>query len=311
MKLLNFIIRIGEFVILLFLLLIAAFGVQWVLCVQTGDSSNGYTVWSVNETSVGYNDAFGYLGTSVKANYSTYGNSEYQTYTFVYDGENGKQVTADVRGPKYRCRNWIGWSWWKTYPGLWLDYAVDAVASVGAPIFLPTSNIYQLQHYYGKQLYEFEDEINEKSKKTYGDTGLTYYQVAIAKLTDAIDVNSDYTYDQWVDDYQVMYNYLFKIAKYNAVTTGVDEEGNEIQVKIYENYYNKFITEDGQLKTSIYLMYYTIILGIIVAIWGTKQFPRWAQVNDNGELELKGGNRPNNPRKKRHFFRHHHKHHEE
>jgi len=312
MKFVKLILNLIMFVFVLLLTWVAAFAVQWVLCVQTGNADNGYVPVSIKEDSVGYNDAFGYLGTSVQANYATYGNDEYQYYTFKYEVEEGqpeKTITADVRGPKYRCRNWFSWNWWKNSLGLWLDYGVDAVASVSAPIILPTSNIQQLQKYYGKQLYEFRDEINTNSKQTYGDTGLTYYEVAIAKLSEALLTDSEYTYAKWVDDYTLMYNYMFKIAKYNA-TMEVTNENDELEVvPVYESYYNKFIGSDGQPKTSIYLLYYTIILSLIISLWIVHQYPVVTTQNEFGEVEVSGGlfRRKRNKEKKRHFFHRKHK----
>jgi len=309
MRLVKLILNTIMFAVVLLLIWVAAYGVQWALCVQTGNADNGYVPISLKEDSVGYNDAFGFLGTSVSGNYASYSNDDYESYTFVYqlnEEEPNKTITADVRGPKYRVRNWLSWGWWKNSVGLWLDYAVDAVASVGSPIVLPTMNVQQLQHYYGKQLYEFKDEINNKSKQTYGETGLTYYEVAIAKLSEALLTDSEYTYSKWVDEYTVMYNYMFKIAKYNATKIVVDENGVEQEEYIYAPYVKKFINSEGQPKTSIYLLYYTIILSLIVALWIVHQYPITTEQNEFGEVEVRGGLFRRHKKKERK-----HKHHKE
>ena len=269
MKFVRFLLKSLMFFIILICTFIACCVVSWTLTIQTKESTTGFVIWSVKDDSVGMNDAIGYWGTTIKANYSTYKKELYEKKEFliseegitIQDFDTGEEIKiytirADVAGPKFRCRNWLPWTWYKNSVGKGLDYAIDAVAALTSPILLPTMNIKNLEKFYGKQLIDFKDEI-AKSKKA---AGIHYYEDAIQALYNCAD---DDDYGKWVDNYPLMYDYMFKIAKYNAL----DSDGEPI----YGKYFNKFVGEDRMMNSSVVLLYYTILIDLIISIWMVTQ----------------------------------------
>ena len=72
MKFVRFLLKSLMFFIILICTFIACCVVSWTLTIQTKESTTGFVIWSVKDDSVGMNDAIGYWGTTIKANYSTY-----------------------------------------------------------------------------------------------------------------------------------------------------------------------------------------------------------------------------------------------
>lgn len=299
MKFVRFILKSLMFCIMLVCTFVVCAIVSMTLSLQTKEETTGFKIWSIAEDSVGLNDAVGFWGTTIEANYATYKESTYSDKEFVVSTEGITikdfdtnedvviySIRADVAGPKFRCRNWISWSWYKASVGKVLDYGVDAVASLASPVLLPTMNVKNVERYYGKTLLDFKDEIAE-NKKAHG---AHYYEDAIEAL---YNCSTDADYGKWIDEYTVMYDYMFKIAKYNAV----DKDGN----LIYEKYFNKFVGEDRVMNSSVVLLFYTILIDIIISIWLVKQLSDdyFAQRlggpvgNSNG-----GGNRDDKPKHK-------------
>lgn len=291
MKFVKFLLNTLQFFVLLICSFFICTLVSGTLSLQTKQNTTGFVFWSSQETSVGLNDAIGFWGDSVQANYTTYSKDENMDFSkkeFVVAGEEGllvkdfdtgemvtiHTIRADVSGPKYRCRNWLSWNWYKDSIGIGLDYAVDAVTAVASPILLPTMNVKNVERFYQKDLYEFREEIGNASKAH----GSHYYEDAIESL---YNCKTEEDYDQWVDNYKVMYDYMFKIGKYNAL----DSEGNYI----YGHYYNKFIGEDRVMNSSVVLLYYTILIDIIISIWVVYQYPIAIKQLDTGEMEASGG----------------------
>ena len=284
MKFVKFILNTLMFCLLTICSFLVCCGVSWSLSLQTKSNDTGFVFWSSQETSVGLNDAIGFWGDSVQANYATYKKQDFSKKIFVVDPEgitikvNGeevviKEITANVAGPKFRCRNWIPWNWYKNSIGLWLDYAVDAVTAVCSPILLPTLNVKDLERFYGKELIDFRQEIDEKIPNQSH-----YYEDAVEALYNA---QSGEAYAQWVDKYPVMYDYMFKIAKYNSV--------DDQEVPIYAKYYTKFVGEDRIMNSSVVLLYYTILIDLIVSLWIVIQYPIAIKQLDDGTSEASGG----------------------
>ena len=291
MKFVRFLLNTLQFIILLIGSFFICTLVSTTLSLQTKQNTTGFVFWSMKDTSVGINDAIGFWGDTIQANYTTYSKDkdyDFSQREFVVAGEEGLQVkdfdtgemvtiytiSADVAGPKYRCRNWIPWNWYKESVGMWLDYGIDAIAAVSSPILLPTMNVKNVEHFYQKDLYEFREEIGNASKAH----GSHYYEDALEAL---YNCKTEDDYYQWVDNYKVMYDYMFKIGKYNAK----DDKGNYI----YEYYYNKFIGEDKVMNSSVVLLYYTILIDIIITIWVVIQYPITIKQLDTGEMEASGG----------------------
>lgn len=302
MKFVKFLLNTLQFVILLCVAFLACSVISASLSLQTKNNSTGFVFWSNHETKVGLNDAIGFWGDSIEANYTTYSkdeNADFSRKRFTVAGEEGltikdfttgemvtiHTITADVAGPKYRTRNWLNWIWYKESVGLWLDYGIDAIAAAASPVLLPTMNVKNLEKFYQKDLCDFREEILTDHKSL----GTHYYEDAIEALYNLETIDDYY---RWADDYKVMYDYMFKIAKYNAK----DKDGNYI----YEKYYNKFVGEDKVMNSSVVLLYYTIIVDIVVAAWIVYQYPITIKQMDTGDLEASGG--MIKKRKRRHLF---------
>lgn len=315
MKLVKWFLNLLYFAILLCGMFIVSLGCNFLVSVQTGESDSSFVVYSMSETSYGINDAITFIGDNIKTNYKLYSNSDdinYSSAMFVIEyGENEKPIEIsgtdgtyeidalylDIKGPKARVSNWFSWEWWSTYPGSWLDYGVDFVASVTSPVVLPSYNAANLAKFYNPDMQPGDplvltDELTTDLAKKYGKDYVTRaVQDLYAVQTDSVLPGSAITtYHKWIKAYSHFYDYMFKIAKYNALSK--DENGD--YYKVYEKYYNKIVvnkdgTDDRRLNSNVNALYYTLLLDALGAGFVIWQYPITTETEDDGKVKVKGG----------------------
>ena len=315
MKFVKWFLNVIYFGILICGMFVVSLGCNFLISVQSGESDSTFVVWSMNEKSYGINDSFKFISDNVQTNYKLYSNDEtinYSSAMFVIEYEDGEEpieiknadevikiesLSLNIKGPKARVRNWFAWEWWAEYPGYWVDYVVDLVASVGSPILLPVYNSANLAKFYnpemqpGDPLILTSDIIDELSKKYGPDYVTRAIQDLYAVQTNSFLPGSSITsYHKWIKAYSHFYSYMFNIAKYNALTK--DSEGN--YVKVYEKAYNKIIVnkdgvDDRRVNANVISLYYTLILSALGAGFVVWQFPITTESDDEGRVQVKNG----------------------
>lgn len=274
MKFVRFLLNSLMFCGVLFITFLGSYFTSWALTAQTGETHAQIAIVNNSENNkVSYQDAITFWGTEI--------------------GENFKN------DPKYRSRNWFGWEWWKDYPGYGLDYATDIIVGVVSPVVVPLWNVNQVKEYYIEDFYydsNYETvplestipyikeyhaaEIDKRKGTGYTELALNAFEVTLMSS----DAEVFMSYDQWVDEYPTVYEYMFRTAKYNVV----NEDGR----KAYENIYNKFIsTINGEriINTGVYILYLNIYIDIAFSLWVVIQYPIRLKQNEFNEVEVDSG----------------------
>lgn len=315
MKFIKWFLNLIYYCILICGMFVASLGCNFLISVQSGESDSTFVVWSMNETSYGINDAFEFIGNNVQTNYKLYSNDEtidYSSAMFVVEYEEGEKpieiqkadeviqidsLYLNIQGPKARARNWFSWEWWAEYPGYWIDYVIDFVASIGSPIFLPVYNAANLAKFYNPEMEPGDPlvlttEITDELARKYGPDYVTRaIQDLYAVQTESfLPGSSITTYHKWTKAYSHFYSYMFNIAKYNALTR--DSEGNYI--KAYEKAYNKIVVnkdgvDDRRVNPNVISLYYTLVLSALGAAFVVWQFPITTEADDEGRVQVKNG----------------------
>lgn len=266
MGVVKFIVYLLLTIVTLCVVCVAQVGVYSALTAQTKDEdARIYLVTDVNEDNVSYVDSFRFWGTDLKTNF----NFE----------------------PKYRVRNWLPWEWWKESM-YYIDYPVDVVVGAAKPFILPMTQVNEMKNYYDPESnvdsmdYEYwaselvnNERFQEIEEKIDTKKGTGYTELAVNDLLVRVQ-NGDVSFHKWVDEYDIVYTEVFKLIKYNQL----DENGQ----KVYANMYNKFIDENGDIKTSVYVMYFQVYISIILTIYILTQIPLSFDVGEEGEAKVKG-----------------------
>lgn len=253
-------------IVTLFVVCLAQVGVYSALTSQTKDNeARIYFVSDASDENVSYIDAFRFWGTDLKTNFE--------------------------HEPKYRVRNWLPWDWWKNSMVV-LDYPVDVVVGAVKPIILPMTQVNEMNKYFDPEsdmnstsYYEWGLELVENERyQTIEDAiddkkGAGYTELAVNEMLVRV-ANGDITFSAWVDEYDIVYTEIFRLIKYNQV----DSAGK----KIYADMYYKFINEDGDIKTAVYVMYFQIYISVILTIYILTQIPLAFDIGDEGEARVKG-----------------------
>lgn len=315
MRFIKWFLNLIYFSILICGMFVVSLGCNFLISAQSGETDSSFVVWSMDEKSYGVNDAFEFISNNVQTNYKLYkddGDIDYSSAMFVIEYEDGEDpieirkpngtvqidsLYLNIQGPKVRARNWIGLEWWAEYPGYWIDYAIDFVASIGSPIFLPVYNAANLAKFYnpemepGDPLILTTEIIDELSKKYGPDYVTRAVQDLYSVQTESyLPGSSITTYHKWIKAYTHFYSYMFNIAKYNALTR--DAEGNYI--KVYEEAYNKIVVnkdgvDDRRVNANVISLYYTVVLCALGSGFVVWQFPITTEADSEGRVQVKNG----------------------
>ena len=268
MKFLRFLCNLLLFVALSVGISVAQTGVYDIIAAQSKDIDPVY-ISSNDETNVNYTDLYSFWATDIATNYK--------------------------QDAKYRVRNWIGGDFWKS--GMeWADIAVDAVVATAKPIFVPIAQVNAVKNYYYNNIDTLllpectnknVDDYNNKLYELYilfkdysqpygsafelayadGDAVITTTPISEFVYFGDYSENGDYSdneitkaeYGRWVARNKLVYNHNWKLNKYNSPE--------------YTNFYNKFVTSDGHIKTAIIILYYQQYVSLILAFIFVCKFP--------------------------------------
>jgi hypothetical protein len=195
------------------------------------------------------------------------------------------EASTRMPEPKFVIRSWFSWQWWQN--GMkWADrtysYVTEFVAPVIAPIYV--ANDMQLHYGIDPTPENIAMIISQKTGKNY--------QVTLDRVEYAFSVrDSGYVFmtrNEWLKEYNDVYNVEIMIAKYNQV----DTNGNPV----FEKYIVKFFDEDGNFKAVGMLLFYQIFLAVILSLYFTYQNPVIINRNASNENEIEGRFLPRVPK---------------
>lgn len=205
--------------------------------------------------------------------------SYFDTYAFWAEdiGENFKQPA------KYRIRNWVNANWWKK--GMkWADVGVDTFIAAIKPIVVPVAQVNAIKNYHGYNINDFDEYFSKyvyENEEAYNNALYECYVIFDMGYGEAMtfgensipiseyEYNGKYEgdgnemdYSRWVRKNKQMYNTIWKLQKYNS--------------KTYEKYFNKFITENNEIrhiKVATVVLYYQQYVSIILALIFVIKYP--------------------------------------
>jgi len=196
------------------------------------------------------------------------------------------EAATNMEEPKFVIRSWFVWEWWQN--GMkWADYAYTYTTEFIAPVIAPIYVANDMNLHYGVEptAENIAFILSEKSGKNY--------QLTLDRVEYALIVRDNgyvfMTENEWMKEYNDIYNVELLIEKYNQI----DPETNE---PVFAKYIGKFYDDEGNFKAVGMLLFYQIFLAVILSMYFTYQNPIIINRNATNENEIEGRFLPRVPR---------------